>query len=205
MGETKENMLRTALRLFARQGYEATSISDIAAELGMTKSALYKHYAGKQAIFDAIVARMAGQDAERAQENGVPAEEYAEGDESYGRTTARDTAGYARAQFVYWTQDAFAADFRRMLTLEQYRSGEMSALYHAYLGAGPLEYMWDLFREGMEQGVWKRDDPAQAALAFYAPMHLLYAVADARGVEAALALLDEHLKRFVEERANGND
>ena len=74
MGETKENMLRTALRLFARQGYEATSISDIAAELGMTKSALYKHYAGKQAIFDAIVARMAGQDAERAQENGVPAE-----------------------------------------------------------------------------------------------------------------------------------
>ena len=114
----------------------------------MTKSALYKHYAGKQAIFDAIVARMAGQDAERAQENGVPAEEYAEGDESYGRTTARDTAGYARAQFVYWTQDAFAADFRRMLTLEQYRSGEMSALYHAYLGAGPLEYMRDLFREG---------------------------------------------------------
>ena len=191
MGETKENMLRTALRLFARQGYEATSISDIAAELGMTKSALYKHYAGKQAIFDAIVARMAGQ--------------YAEGDESYGRTTARDTAGYARAQFVYWTQDAFAADFRRMLTLEQYRSGEMSALYHAYLGAGPLEYMQDLFREGMEQGVWKQDDPAQAALAFYAPMHLLYAVADARGEEAALALLDEHLKRVVEERANGND
>ena len=41
MADTKEKILHTALRLFARNGYEAASVSDIAGELGMTKGALY--------------------------------------------------------------------------------------------------------------------------------------------------------------------
>ena len=44
MAETKEKILMTALRLFARDGYEAVSVSMIAGELGITKGALYKHY-----------------------------------------------------------------------------------------------------------------------------------------------------------------
>ncbi len=41
--------------------------------------------------------------------------------------------------FRYWTEEEFPSCFRRMLTLEQYRSAEMSALYQQYLAAGPLE------------------------------------------------------------------
>ena len=37
MGDTKERILQTALDLFARRGYEAVSVSDIAGALGMTK------------------------------------------------------------------------------------------------------------------------------------------------------------------------
>ena len=44
MGKTKEDILLAALRLFARDGYEATSTGAIAGALGMTKAALYKHY-----------------------------------------------------------------------------------------------------------------------------------------------------------------
>ena len=42
MNDTKERILTTALRLFARDGYEAVSVSDIAQALGMTKGALYR-------------------------------------------------------------------------------------------------------------------------------------------------------------------
>ena len=38
MIDTKEKILLTALRLFARDGYEAVSVSTIAGELGMTAS-----------------------------------------------------------------------------------------------------------------------------------------------------------------------
>ena len=44
MENTKENILLAALHLFARDGYEAVSVSQIAGELGITKGALYRHY-----------------------------------------------------------------------------------------------------------------------------------------------------------------
>ncbi len=45
MSDTKEKILFTALRLFARDGYEAVSVSAIAGELGMTKSQTHRRRA----------------------------------------------------------------------------------------------------------------------------------------------------------------
>ena len=63
MSNTKEEILITALHLFAADGYEAVSVSKIAGELGMTKGALYKHYRNKRHIFDSITERMEQKDA----------------------------------------------------------------------------------------------------------------------------------------------
>ena len=38
-----------------------------------------------------------------------------------------------KAQFHYWSEDEIACNFRKMLTLEQYKSSEMSALYQKVL------------------------------------------------------------------------
>lgn len=46
----KRRILRAALRLFAQQGLDGTSIRDIAAAAGTTNPALYRHYAGKDAL-----------------------------------------------------------------------------------------------------------------------------------------------------------
>ena len=72
MADTKENILMTSLHLFARDGYEAVSVSTISGELGMTKGALYKHYKNKRDIFDSIVERMYKIDAERSVQYKVP-------------------------------------------------------------------------------------------------------------------------------------
>ena len=58
MGNRKEEILIVALHLFARDGYEAVSVSQIAGELDMTKGALYRHYKSNRDIFDCIVQRM---------------------------------------------------------------------------------------------------------------------------------------------------
>ena len=65
MSNRKEEILIVALHLFARDGYEAVSVSQIAGELGMTKGALYRHYKSKRDIFDCIVQRMEQQDGEQ--------------------------------------------------------------------------------------------------------------------------------------------
>ena len=47
---TKEAIITTAAALFNRQGYKATSISDITKELGMTKGAIYRHFKSKSVL-----------------------------------------------------------------------------------------------------------------------------------------------------------
>ena len=64
--------------------------------------------------------------------------------EAYERSSIEDLITFSKQQFRYWTENDFAASFRKMLTVEQYRSEEMNSLYHQYLGAGPLKYTADL-------------------------------------------------------------
>jgi AcrR family transcriptional regulator len=55
--ETREEILRVALDMFTRQGFEATSIRDIADALGMTKSALYYHFRSKDELATSLFAK----------------------------------------------------------------------------------------------------------------------------------------------------
>jgi AcrR family transcriptional regulator len=49
-GSTRERILDIALELFADQGYDKTSLRDIAERLGTTKAALYYHFERKEDI-----------------------------------------------------------------------------------------------------------------------------------------------------------
>jgi AcrR family transcriptional regulator len=52
---TRQRALDVALELFAEQGYEGTSLREIADRLGVTKAALYYHFASKEALLAGIV------------------------------------------------------------------------------------------------------------------------------------------------------
>ena len=54
-GNTKQEILEASLDLFSVQGFEATSISQIAGAVGIRKASLYSHFESKQAILDALV------------------------------------------------------------------------------------------------------------------------------------------------------
>ena len=49
---TKEQILYEALTMFAKNGFEAVSMRDIGAAVGIRESSIYKHYSGKKAIMD---------------------------------------------------------------------------------------------------------------------------------------------------------
>ena len=146
MGNRKEEILIVALHLFAREGYEAVSVSQIAGELDMTKGALYRHYKSKRDIFDCIVGRMEQQDGEQATEYDMPQEDKEKTPEKYETVSLDDFVEYSKSMFEYWTEDDFASSFRKMLTIEQFRSEEMQNLYQQYLVSGPAEYVKDLFK-----------------------------------------------------------
>ena len=117
MADTKEKILHTALRLFARNGYEAASVSDIAGELGMTKGALYKHYKNKREIFNSIVERMYQVDAERAKTYEVPEETFARSPSAY-RQVAMDKIKIFMFEKRYKEAFERASDERKEKILE---------------------------------------------------------------------------------------
>ena len=172
MGNRKEEILIVALHLFARDGYEAVSVSQIAGELDMTKGALYRHYKSKRDIFDCIVRRMEQQDGEQARENEVPQESIEKTPEEYHNVSLDDFVEYSKSMFEYWTEDDFASSFRKMLTIEQFRSEEMQNLYQQYLVSGPAEYVKDLFKN------MEIKNPEEKAVKFYANMFFYYSVYD---------------------------
>ena len=199
MSDTKENILHTALRLFARDGYEAVSVSAIAGELGMTKGALYKHYKNKRDIFDSIVERIYQMDYERAQEFEVPEEVFEKAPMPYYNTSIEKIGTFTKAQFRFWTEDEFGCNFRKMITLEQYRNLDIADLYQKCFAGGPVDYMKDLFREMIEQGILSKSDPKQLALEFYAPYYLLLSVYDVSpDKEEVMNLLAEYIERFMQ-------
>ncbi|MFI1285038.1 TetR/AcrR family transcriptional regulator [Streptomyces sp. NPDC020858] len=53
-GDTRQRIQDVALELFAEQGYEKTSLREIAERLGVTKAALYYHFKTKEDIIISI-------------------------------------------------------------------------------------------------------------------------------------------------------
>ncbi len=194
MGNRKEEILIVALHLFARDGYEAVSVSQIAGELDMTKGALYRHYKSKRDIFDCIVQRMEQQDSEQARQNEVPEESIEKVPEEYQNVSVEDFVGYSKSMFEYWTEDDFASSFRKMLTLEQFRNEEMQNLYQQYLVSGPAEYVKDLFKN------MEIKNPEENAVKFYANMFIYYSVYDGAADKAKVKCqFEQMLDKIVEE------
>ena len=190
---TKERILEEALKLFAQSGYMGTSMNDIAAKLGVTKAALYKHYTSKQEILDNIVERMNQMDMERAKKYEMPEGNMEEVVDGYKSTALDKIKQFTKVQFLHWTEEEFPSCFRKMLTLEQYRDSEMANLYQNYLAEGPVAYIEAIFA-GLTEN---KKDARQLALNFYGPIFLLYSIYDgADDKQSVVELVEQHVERF---------
>lgn len=182
---TKEKILQTALKLFSRFGYDAVSVRDISGQLGITQSALYKHYKNKQDIMDNIIKRMEENDLKQAQKYDMP-----ETNEDTG-ATFENLKAFTMGMFRYWTEDPFASLFRKMITLEQYRNSDMSNLYNQYILGKPLEYVQGIMKELADE------DPQQKALEFYSPMFMLMNMYDSADDKQEITeLFRKHIDKF---------
>ncbi|MDR1131896.1 MAG: TetR/AcrR family transcriptional regulator [Oscillospiraceae bacterium] len=203
MNNTREQILLAALKLFAKDGYEAVSMRNIAGRLGITQGALYKHYTNKRAIFDAILERMEEKDMARAKAFNVPEGRFSEMSGKYRNATLEAVKQFTVAQYIYWTQDEFASDFREMLTLEQYRNSEMAALYQQYFAYGVIAYLEDLFREMTQFNECGLKNPKLLALQFFAPVYMMMYMDGMENQETASALIEKHVDYFMNTIKNG--
>src|SRR5258708_18572732 len=70
MSARREELTRTAARLFAERGYHGTSLADVAKALGIQKASLYHHIASKEDLLWDVAC--GGAEAFHAALDGVP-------------------------------------------------------------------------------------------------------------------------------------
>lgn len=59
--ERADSLLREAARLFAERGYSGVSLEDIGAAVGVSGPAVYRHFAGKQALLGAVLVKVSAE------------------------------------------------------------------------------------------------------------------------------------------------
>lgn len=189
--DTKQRILSESLRLFSENGYDAVSVAEIASAVGIKAPSLYKHYKSKRDIFDSILKKMNEADSFYADENDMP-----NVDDDYNNVSLESIKTFSVAMFKHWTDDEFAARFRRMLSLERFKNSEMAELYKSYISSGPLDYMKEVFA-GMN---YSENDAGQLALSFYGPMFMLYTVYDeSENKKEIVSQAEMHINKFIDD------
>lgn len=197
-GNTKQRIIDQALGLFCISGYDAVSIRDIAAAVGIGNSALYKHFKSKQDIFDAIFAHMQQRYDEQTNKMQL-----------HIANAAADTAKFASIDedglvkqllglIHYSLHDDYVSRFRRLLTVEQFRSAKLAALYTQRYVDRLVLYHENLFVELMAAGAICRGDAHSMALQYTCPVLILLSVCDRQPEKESMVMaqLEAHVRQF---------
>lgn len=198
-GTTRQRILDAALDLFSTGGYEGVSVKEIAGAVGIKDSSLYKHFSGKQDIFDTLMAEMNARFEETVAFYRLPQGEIEQVAEEYGRGDLAWLKKACEAVFLFFLQDPKASRFRKMLMIEQYRSGTAAHTFRSWFTDDAIRFQEALFAEMMRRGYFRQAPAHTIALQFYAPFFLLLCQYDTMpGKEdEALALLMAHVEQFA--------
>ena len=127
--DTRQKILDKALELFSARGYDPVSVGEIAKAVGIKAPSLYNHFPSKQAIFDAIVESTAAQYEADTDKIDIHVQNAAQDIPVFTEITEDALFGKVRQIFEYSLHDPSISRFRRMMTIEQFRSPELAALY----------------------------------------------------------------------------
>ena len=193
-GNTKQAILEASLELFSVQGFEATSISQIADAVGIRKASLYSHFDSKQAILDAIVKEVLRQYGEHS----IFARANWEKDAGNLPLTAAEAVGMIQGQIRYILHDPAISRARKMLVIEQFQNPELAKLQTKQNYSDVLGYFTGLIKCLIQKGVLAEDDPEIMAAQFCLPISVWINLCDRepeRETEV-MELVDKHIRQF---------
>lgn len=198
--DTKNRILDAALTLFSIHGYDAVSVGEIAQAVGIKAPSLYNHYASKQAIFDAILCEASAKYETETEAMSIHITDAAADTTLFAAIDKDGLVCKVCALFHRVLHDETLGRFRRMLTIEQFRTPELAALYTGRFVNRMTDYHRGLFRRLIDAGVLIDADPALLALAYVSPILVLLGICDRQPEleESCIEKLRAHVQLFYE-------
>lgn len=161
---TKNRILEEALAMFAANGYKGTNLRDLAAALGLSKSALYKHYTSKEAIWNAVLDEMEAYYSERfgSPEKLPPVPKSCE-----------ELLAMTRQALAFTMHDSKVILSRHILLTEQFHDARARNLATRHFLTGTRDIYTGIFSAMIANGLLKKEDPSVLAFAYTAPISAL--------------------------------
>ena len=196
-GNTKQEILEASLDLFSVQGFEATSISQIASAVGIRKASLYSHFENKQAILDALVKDVLDQYAEHSIFAKADWEKY-DNAEDEPALTADAAAQMILGQIRYILHDPHISKARKMLVVEQFRNPELAKLQTKQNYTDVLRYFTGLVKCLIRSGVLAGDDSEIMAAQLCLPISTWINLCDREPDREpeVMELVSRHIQQF---------
>ena len=183
---TKIRILDEALNMFAENGYKGTNLRDLAARLGLSKSALYKHYASKEDIWKALLDRMETYYAER----------FGSAEHIPDIPKSCDELFTATMGMINFTvNDSRIILTRKLLLTEQFHDERVCKLATKHFLGGTEKIFTVIFEKMMASGLLKNEDPEMLAFVYTAPITSLIHLCDREPQKQSEAI--EQMKKFI--------
>ena len=193
-GNTKQEILKASLELFSVQGFEATSISQIADAVGIRKASLYSHFDSKQAILDAIVKEV----LEQYGKHSIFARANWEKDAGNLPLTADEAVRMIQGQIRYILHDPAISRSRKMLVIEQFQNPSLAKLQTKQNYEDVLHYFTGLVGFLIRQGALAEDDPEIMAAQLCLPISVWINLCDREPEreQEVMELVERHIRQF---------
>lgn len=188
---TRQAILDAALDLFAEKGFFGTSLRDVASAVGVRESALYNYFAGKEALFEALL--MAHQDTKMARLSLV-----VEGPITDGAALLEQLAMATLDGFVEPREQKL---FRILMSdgLRLAKEGRLNL--HERMASG-RQQLHDILRRLIAEGWLRSGEIPVLAMAFMSPLIMwrqLQAInADLPMIKRPRAFARQHVEQFLQ-------
>lgn len=196
-GNTKQVILAAALDLFSVQGFEATSMSQIAEAVGIRKPSLYSHFAGKQEILDALVRTT----IEQYEKHSL----FAQADWNNPDFTADkqditedDVLQMILKHFHYIVHESQISKSRKMLVIEQFQNPTLKELQTKQNYTDVMRYFTGLVKFLIRQKkLFGSDAEIMAAqLCFPVTVWINLCDREPEREEEIVGLIERHIRQF---------
>lgn len=187
---TKERILDAALISFVENGYKGTNLRDFAAGLGLSKSALYRHYESKEAIWDALIDKM----EVYYREHFGSAEHLPEIPKS-----CEEFLALVMRMVDFTIHDEKIILTRKLLLTEQFHDARVKALATEHFVNDTKAIFKGIFEKMMERSLIQKEDPDMLAFAFTSPITSLihYCDREPEMEPAIMRQIEAYGKHFI--------
>ena len=190
MTSTKQAILDVSLDLFSTNGFEATSIGQIADAVGIRKSSMYSHFESKQEILDTLIADISVQF-----EKGAT---FFRKGEDLGEDPVKTVVDRVREQIRFVLHDSRISKVRKLMIIEQFRNPQISDLQTKHVYSDLLACNLALVNDLVAKSVLKNEDPEIMAAQFTFPISVWLNLCDREPEreEEVMQLIGRHIRQF---------